>query len=82
MVAKTQSFAVVLLGILVIVLIAAGVWYAMQTQRGAPAQTAPPLGAQLYDRAQNPLKDQLPETNPFAPEVNPLDEIYANPFAE
>lgn len=38
------------------------------------------LGAQLLEKAQNPIKDKLPETNPFQEDINPLKDVYQNPF--
>src|SRR3989344_271429 len=36
------------------------------------------LGTTLYEKAQNPIEGQLPET--AAPIANPLDNAYKNPF--
>ena len=39
------------------------------------------LGSQILKKIQNPIKDKLPETNPFsAAETNPLKKIIKNPF--
>ncbi|MEK9180106.1 MAG: hypothetical protein AAB897_01705 [Patescibacteria group bacterium] len=35
------------------------------------------LGAQLAEEAQNPLKNALPAV---APDVNPIEGLYKNPF--
>ncbi len=37
------------------------------------------LGGQIYNQTQNPLKDKIPETNPFG-KVNPFKGVYKNPF--
>ena len=37
------------------------------------------LGGQIYNQTQNPLKDKIPETNPFS-KVNPFKGVYKNPF--
>lgn len=77
--------------IAIALLAAAGVWY----WRRAPAPSAPErtaaseggLGAQIFEGAQNPLKDDVPETNPFSAETNPFktqtnpyQDAYKNPF--
>jgi hypothetical protein len=38
------------------------------------------FGASLYERARNPVEGELPVTNPFTKENNPLKGIYKNPF--
>ena len=38
------------------------------------------FGAQLLLKAQNPIADKLPETNPFEKDINPLENVYQNPF--
>lgn len=37
------------------------------------------LGAQIFEQAQNPIKDKLPSTNPIE-SANPIQGIYQNPF--
>jgi hypothetical protein len=46
---------------------------------GAPPVNSQSLGGELYGKAQNPIGDKLPETNPVP---NPLEGVYKNPFAE
>lgn len=43
-------------------------------------QEAPTLGSEIFEKTQNPLKGQVPETNPFKEQKNPFDTIYQNPF--
>lgn len=45
------------------------------------------LGGKIFEKAQNPIKDELPQTNPFKTkanpfetEVNPFQGVYTNPF--
>lgn len=39
------------------------------------------LGAQIFEKTQNPLEDKIPETNPLAAtKSNPFKNIYPNPF--
>lgn len=46
-----------------------------------PIKIQETLGEQVFEKSQNPIKDKLPETNPFENEkVNPLKDIYTNPF--
>lgn len=60
-----------------IALIAAGIWY---WQRRSPENPAGTIGADLFEKAQNPLKDELPQTNPFKAETNPFKNTESNPF--
>ncbi len=73
----------------VIVIAAAAYWYfvmrpapnAEPASQGATAVTQPEnaaLGGSLYDKASNPMQDKLPST--VAPGVNPIQDIYQNPF--
>lgn len=76
-------------------LIALGVWYAKiqdvsdrpsaepAVEEGAVVTSAEQLGGDLLEKAQNPLKDELPQTNPFTgAETNPFIDVYENPFAQ
>lgn len=48
-----------------------------------PATTQPTitaLEANLFEHSQNPVKDALPEANPFAAKTNPFENVYKNPF--
>lgn len=40
-----------------------------------PAST---LGGQIYEQANNPIQDKLPDT--VAPVANPIQDAYKNPF--
>ncbi len=68
----------ILLAVLVAALIAAGVWY--WQRRPAPAEVPETIGGELFEKAQNPLKDELPQTNPFKAETNPFKNTETNPF--
>ena len=46
--------------------------------REAHPNTQNDLGTTLYEKAQNPIQDQLPQT--VAPVTNPLENAYQNPF--
>ena len=62
--------------VVIIILVGLGFWF---WQRGATSNKN--LGAQLFTKAQNPLKNKVSETNPFATiETNPFKNIYPNPF--
>ena len=72
---------------------AAGFWY-WQSQRedatslGQISQEQPGgFGAQIFEKTENPTKDEFPEANPFAADSNPFDantnpykDEYRNPF--
>ena len=69
------------LAVLVIALVAAGIWYWQRGQAVPPAETpVKAIGAELFEKAQNPLKDELPQTNPFKAETNPFKNTETNPF--
>ena len=66
--------------VLAILLIAAGAWY-WRARRALPPPPPPPsLGGEIFEKAQNPLKDELPQTNPFKAETNPFQNTETNPF--
>ena len=69
------------LAVLVIALVAAGIWYWQRGQAVPPADMpVKTTGAELFEKAQNPLKDELPQTNPFKAETNPFKNTETNPF--
>lgn len=69
------------LALLAAALIAAGVWYWQRRQPAPPAETpVEAIGGDLFEKAQNPLKDELPQTNPFKAETNPFKNTETNPF--
>lgn len=82
--------------IVVVILLVGGIgfWY-WKYNKQAPEpevfkESQPPengLGAQIFEKAQNPIKDRTPETNPFSADTNPFDaktnpyqDEYKNPF--
>lgn len=67
----------VALAAVVIALIAAGIWY---WQRQQPETLDQGIGGEIFEKAQNPLKDELPQTNPFKAETNPFKNTETNPF--
>ncbi len=79
------------IGVVVALLVVVGVGFWLWSQRKAPtpemsikelspAEAEETLGGQIIGKTQNPIKGQLPETNPFQSEANPLKDIYKNPF--
>ena len=86
---KTPIAKVIVI-VVVAVIVAAALWYAKFYQKpkqaAAPAQGFGPavnaptstLGAQLYQKANNPIQDKLPAT--VAPVPNPIQNVYKNPF--
>lgn len=73
--------------VFVLALVGIGFWY---WQKKSPAPVSPTqinqktadisLGSQILTKTQNPVRDKLPETNPFQTETNPLKVKYLNPF--
>ena len=70
-----------IIGVVVLVLAGVGIWY-WQSRKAAPTAPATEknLGAQVFEKAQNPIKDKLPETNPFKVETNPFTGAQTNPL--
>lgn len=82
-----------LIAIVALLLIAGAVFlYRSKSGIEVVSPTPPPsasesLGEKIYEQAQNPIKDQVPQTNPFETkanpfetEVNPFQGVYKNPF--
>ncbi|MDP3973765.1 MAG: hypothetical protein Q8P92_02945 [Candidatus Daviesbacteria bacterium] len=70
--------------LLIILLVLAGVVFFLISKGIVknPLQNSSPnssLGAQIFEKTQNPIQDKIPETNPFA-KVNPFKGVYKNPF--
>lgn len=78
------------IAILLATVVVAAVWYMRRAPEPLPDTTAEDkggLGAQIFEGAQNPLKNDLPETNPFSAKTNPFEadtnpykDTYKNPF--
>ncbi|MBI4132308.1 MAG: hypothetical protein HY474_01615 [Candidatus Sungbacteria bacterium] len=66
--------------VLAAALAAAGIWYWQRRSVKPPEVPAQTIGGEIYEKAQNPLKDELPETNPFKTEANPFKNTETNPF--
>ena len=74
----------------VIILVVASVGYFLVYKPTVKRETAtiqllaaienPDLGSQIFEKAQNPISGELPETVASVP--NPLAGIYQNPFGE
>ena len=84
------------IGVSIVVLIVAGLgfWY-WQSKRAVPtispgtngkaslneSTVSAGFGAQVLEKTQNPIKDRIPDINPFPnTETNPLKRIIKNPF--
>lgn len=81
--------------ILILAAAAGGFWYWQRQKKVSetPPAEPPGLGAQIFESTRNPLKEKLPDTNPFSADTNPFDattnpfersnplkSIYTNPF--
>lgn len=86
---KNKIIAITIVAIVVLLVIAGVVFLLLRSRRVVPTSTiqlneeevSAGLGAQLLEKANNPIKDKLPETNPFQTDVaNPLQDVYQNPF--
>lgn len=83
--AKNIIIAIVAIALLV----GASFWYWQNREEVPPKEEPAGIGAQIFEKAQNPVADKVPETNPFETdlnpfkkETNPLKAIYTNPFEE
>lgn len=84
-----MNVKLILVAIAILVVIAAvGAYWKFGPSKTVPIEVetlsappdAPSLGEALYEEAANPVKNVVPETNPFSGETNPLKAIYKNPF--
>ncbi|MBI3109551.1 hypothetical protein HYZ06_00740 [Candidatus Daviesbacteria bacterium] len=81
-----QRGNIALIPLIIVTLVVAGVVFFL-IFKGViknPFQSSPSnsnLGAQIFEKTQNPLAGKIPETNPFAEvQTNPFKNIYPNPF--
>lgn len=81
-----MNWKVILIGILVLLAILAVVswWWSQRPAVPPAAEEEKPasLGAQVFEKTQNPVKEELQQTNPFEGVANPLEGVYKNPFAK
>lgn len=74
--------------IIVIALVAIVVFWHVGKNKTAPLPEGQSgIGAKIFDEAQNPVRGELPDTNPFSADTNPFDaptnpfkSEYTNPF--
>lgn len=87
---------VIIFAVIFAALFGIGLWYWQKKNITAPSpqkETAPAvslpqteaaktqsLGAGILEKAKNPLKEEMPTTNPFKAETNPFKDVYQNPF--
>ena len=82
-----QKGNIALIPLIILLLVIAGVVFfliskgivknPLQTLSTKPVSQS--LGGQIFNKAQNPIQDKIPETNPFA-KINPFKGVYKNPF--
>jgi len=70
--------------IAIIIITGLFIWYYLQSQKSKEEETNLPnnetsqdLGSQLFEEVNNPVRGAIPSTNPV---VNPVEDIYKNPF--
>ena len=80
-----KTIVIAIAAVLVFFAVGALYWSERKFQPFSEPEIAAPaerLGAELLEKSQNPLKDELPSTNPFKQvETNPFVDVYKNPFA-
>ena len=85
---KKQKISIIIA--VAVLVVAAGIafWYMSQkkasesenpTVSGNTIETKDGLGAEAFNKTNNPLANELPETNPFQVNTNPF-EAEINPF--
>ena len=83
---KSKPIILVLV-VIVVIIAAAGFWYFggkvpfadKEEEKGTAIEVKDGLGAEALNKANNPLSNELPETNPFEVNTNPF-EAQTNPF--
>lgn len=73
---------IIITAVVVILVIATGLgfWFWSKSKQAPSLEETSSLGSEIFDKTQNQLEGQLPDTNPFKNQKNPLDTIYQNPF--
>ncbi len=81
---ENKTKLIILTAVLVVAVLAVwAIWFR------APEIISPAgeLGSELLEKSQNPIKDEITETNPFkaeanpfAKDLNPYEGVYKNPF--
>ena len=75
--------------VLILLLVVGGVgfWYWTNSNKEDDVPEPESLGEKIFEKAQNPIKDELPQSNPFEAkanpfetETNPFQGVYKNPF--
>ena len=61
------------------VIFAIGFWFWQRLQKTSESESTG-LGQEIFEKVENPLKDELPEANPFKAEANPFQKAETNPF--
>jgi len=92
-----KSIIIIVVVVVLVVLAIGGFWYWQNKKAGetvpaeekAGVEEPAGLGAQIFESVQNPVKDRLPDTNPFSADTNPFDtptnpfkSEYKNPFSK
>ncbi len=69
----------IVLGVIVLVAVIAGIYYAMRPKKQIPEQA--PYVPPVVEKVNTSISDKVGKTNPFDVKVNPY-EGYKNPFAQ
>ncbi|MEK7546789.1 MAG: hypothetical protein AAB536_01265 [Patescibacteria group bacterium] len=70
----------IVVAVLVLAVGGVGFWYWSKSKQAPSSEGVPSLGSEIFDKTQNQLQGQVPDTNPFKEQKNPFDTIYKNPF--
>lgn len=83
---ENKTKIIILAAVLAVAILAVWVvWFRSAEEVSTPAGE---IGGELLEKAQNPIKDEIAEANPFKAEANPFTqdtnpfqaEVYKNPF--
>ena len=83
---KSKPVAISAIAIVVVAAIVSfWYWHNKKSVITSPAPTTPAtieksIGSQVFEKANNPIKDKVPETNPFKTQTNPFTKTETNPF--
>ena len=89
----SSTSVIIVVSVVIVAGLAFWYWRAGQAPAGEPQNGSAPVpqvdektvsnsfGGRILDQTQNPIKDKVPEINPFSnTETNPLKRVVKNPF--
>lgn len=75
--------SIILITLIIVIILAVGGWF-LFSKKSAENKTAQGnllgFGGQIFEKVGKNPAAKMPEINPFNKEINPLENIYKNPF--